>query len=100
MTILNSWGPFGLVAVFWYLDAKEHRRTLAYYRQDTQAMKQMYSDNVQLVRQYERLALGLNDQIVMTTQVLTQLTDKIQDIQCAPNADLLREIKGKIEGLT
>lgn len=37
----------------------------------------MYKDNVKLVEQYERTAEGLQDIIVLSTQTMTQVRDRI-----------------------
>ncbi len=39
----------------------------------------MYTDNVQLVKNYEKVAQGLQDILVLSTQTMTQVKDRVDN---------------------
>jgi hypothetical protein len=82
-------GPAGIVLLLWYLSDKSNQRTLAAYREDTLVqqrnhekalaeVKQMYLDNVELVKDYHAIADGLQSLIVLNTQTITRLCYQIE----------------------
>jgi|GEM_PF-2964867 nitrogen fixation-related uncharacterized protein len=72
-----SLGALGIVLIFWYFDKQQTDKVLAQYREDMLEQRKMYENNVELVRQYENLAGDLKDIIVMNTQAMTKLVDRI-----------------------
>ena len=69
---------------------EETRNTLEAYRKDTQRMfmelganqartDQYYRDNAELVRNYERIAAGLQDVVVSNTTVITRLATMLEE---------------------
>lgn len=98
----------GLMLVVWYFSDKSHQRTLAQYREDTQRqmlahsqalgeVRQMYIDNVELVRGYQKIASGLQDLIVLSTQTMTRLCDKVDGNQFCPQVRLKKQAEGRVE---
>jgi hypothetical protein len=76
-------------------EAKEHSGILQAYREDTLKQAQahetaltqvtkMYLDNVELVKNYLKLADGLHDLIILNTQTITRLCDKVEGNQYCP----------------
>jgi hypothetical protein len=77
-------GPAGVLVALWILADRSNQKTLNAYREDTlkQAVShekalieaiQMYKDNVELVKNYHKVAEGLQDLIVLNTQSLTRV---------------------------
>lgn len=69
---------------------EETRNTLEAYRKDTQQIlrelgtnqdktDEYYRDNVELVKDYERIATGLQDVVVSNTMVVTRLTTMLEE---------------------
>ena len=86
--LFAAWGPIGLVVLIWYVDQKvirtnqsEHKKeiycVLDRYKEDMAEMRRMYEKNVSLVKDYNGLASELKDMIVMNTQAMTRLVDRI-----------------------
>ena len=86
--VLNL-GPIGLVLVFWYFDKQKtddvirssNEKTneiLRKYSEDMHEMRGMYVTNASLVKRYADLADDLKDIITLSTQVQTQLVDRIK----------------------
>ncbi len=101
----STFGTPGVVLLLWWWSDKERERTLDQYRDhmetmfkryelDIQATKQMYIDNVVLVKAYEKIANGLQDLIVLNTQTITKVCDKIEGNQYCPMVRLKKEAKG------
>lgn len=95
MKFLPILGPGGIVLLLWYVGERTSRAALQAYREDTlrqsqehekalAAAVQMYKDNVQLVKSYEKIAEGLQDLIVLNTQTITRLCDKVDGNQFCP----------------
>ena len=79
----------GAVVLIWWLSDRSHAKTIERYRADTakmyeagreslDAVRRMYENNVILVKNYEKLADGLQSMIVLNTQTITRLCDRLE----------------------
>ena len=91
----SAFGPIGLIVLVWYCDMKALRKThadhqedvgkiLAAYKDDMEETRRMYENNVKLVEGYENLAGDLKDIVILNTQTMTHLTDKIDQNEYCP----------------
>ena len=82
------WGPSSIVVFLWYMSDRSNQKALSAYREDTLAqskehekalaeVRQMYLNNVELVKGYHKIAEGLQSLIVVNTQAMTQLCVKV-----------------------
>jgi len=74
--VLNL-GPIGVILVIWYFDKQQVDKTLSQYREDMLEQRKMYENNVELVKQYQGMAGDLKDIIMLNTQAMTKLVDRI-----------------------
>ncbi len=85
---LLGFGMPGAAIIIWWLMDRSYARTMERYREDTvrmyqagreslDAVKRMYENNVSLVQNYEKMAEGLQTMIVLNTQTITRLCDRI-----------------------
>ena len=68
--LLQNLGPWGMVFFLWWHGQRENRK----WEERFQAVQRMYEDNVQLVKNYEKLAQDQQTLIVSNTQAITRLT--------------------------
>lgn len=123
MELASQFGLPGIVLVLWWLNERSREKVLQSYRKDMQrndqsrnemlqsyrkdmdgALKQyhedvqeirgMYEHNVSLVRSYESLAKDLKDVVVMNTQAMQRLGDKITTNQFCPHVRLKKDAEG------
>lgn len=80
--MLLNLGPVGIILVVWYFDKQQVDRTLNQYREDMLEQRAMYESNVELVRNYLRLADDLSSVITLNTQAMTRLVDRIDKEVC------------------
>lgn len=81
---IGTLGVPGLIILLFYAHILHTGKILAAYREDVDKVRQFYERNVSLVEKYERLATDLKDVITMSTQVNTQLVEKIQNNMFCP----------------
>ena len=93
--IFKAFGFAGLVTIIWWIDAKNIRKVLDCYREDTQAAVRRYEDNVRLVTHYEALAKDLKDVVMMNTQAMTQNYQAIKTNQYCPQVRLEKKSIGE-----
>jgi hypothetical protein len=85
------WGPASVVVFLWYMSDRANQKALTAYREDTlrqsaehekalAEVRQMYISNVELVKNYQKIAEGLQSLIVVSTQAITRLCDKTDNI--------------------
>jgi len=79
--VLNM-GVVGVILMIWYFDKQQVNQTLSQYREDMLEQRKMYENNVELVKQYQGLAGDLKDVIVMNTQAMTKLVERIDKGAC------------------
>jgi hypothetical protein len=88
VSYLLGFGMPGAAIIIWWLMDRSYTRTMERYREDTarmyqagrdslDAVKRMYENNVILVQNYEKMAEGLQSMIVLNTQTITRLCDRI-----------------------
>lgn len=112
LEIVSAFGVPGIVLIIWWLSDKASQRTMAdyrslleQYRQDMMKeacrhdcalaeMRQMYENNVELVKNYLRLASDLKDIVIINTQKWQEAHDKIVGNQFCPNIRLRKEAEG------
>jgi len=92
--VLRSFGPFGILLVIWWVDAKSLRKVLDCYKRDMAEMRQMYESNVRLVEKYEKVATDLQDVVIMNTQAMTKICDDIEKNQFCPMVRLEKKVQG------
>jgi len=92
--VFKAFGFAGLITVIWWIDAKNIRKLLDCYRDDTRAAVQRYEDNVRLVKHYEDLATDLKDVVIMNSQAMTQNYQAIKTNQYCPQVRLEKTAKG------
>ncbi len=56
---------------------KEMGEIMAQYKDDMNEIRRMYENNVILVKSYENLAKDLHDVVIMNTQAMTRIVDRI-----------------------
>ena len=74
----KEFGLVGLVIVLWWLDSKKIYKILHRYDADMAETRRMYESNVTLVKDYHSLAKDLKDVVIMNTQAMTGLIDRIK----------------------
>jgi hypothetical protein len=82
--IARIFGLPGLIVLIWYFDMRNLRRILDKYEADVHEARQMYNNNVILVKSYQSLAQDLKDVVVMNTQAITQLCKDVEANQFCP----------------
>lgn len=82
--VLGTFGPYGLLLLLWYLEARKTREILDKYKEDMAETRKMYESNVKLVEGYESVAGDLKDIVVLNTRCLTQLSDEVRQNQYCP----------------
>ncbi|MBV5328870.1 MAG: hypothetical protein JZU65_14780 [Chlorobium sp.] len=108
MSVVSMLGLPGLVLIFWYVDQRrydrdrkeqierdskrelqhlaesavikeQHAASMALFDKRFEAVVRMYEDNVLLVKGYERLAGELTNVILLNTQIMTKLAERIDN---------------------
>ena len=104
---IAPWGGPGVVIIaLWLLSDKAAQRALLAYREDTlrqtqehaaalSEVREMYKNNVDLVKNYQHIAEGLQTLIVLNTQTITKLCDKVESNQYCPQIRLKKEAIGR-----
>jgi len=86
--IILSMGPIGLVIIMAWLWKQQvdtilrkwqeqSNQLMRQYRDDTVALGKMYENNVELVRRYEETSRDMKDVIILVSQNLQRLNDKM-----------------------
>ena len=86
-TVLDMAAKFGIpgmILFMWWYDNKQVHEILRMYRKDMDEQRQMYLNNVELVKQYMRLSGDLTEIIQLNTQVQTQLVESIRSNMYCP----------------
>jgi len=105
LEILNTFGISGLVMLLWFFSMRLQQRSLDQYRDDQlqrdaqirqiiAELRTMYENNAELVEVTQRLALDQKDVILMNTQALTRVCEKIDQNQYCPAVRLEKRAKG------
>jgi len=92
-------GPGAVIIVLWFVSDRSAQRALTAYREDTlrqsqehtlalAEVRQMYKDNVELVKSYHGIASGLQDLILLNTRTITTLCEDINKNQFCPQVRL------------
>ncbi|MCF6246906.1 MAG: hypothetical protein L3J69_06040 [Desulfobacula sp.] len=77
-----SFGAIGIILVIWFFDKQQVDKTLSQYREDMLEQRKMYENNAELVKQYKSLAGDLKDIIILNTQAMTTLVERIEKEVC------------------
>ncbi len=109
--VVNLLGLPGVIFIIWFFDYKRDQRkdesrdravnaTLTQYKEDVSAIKNLYENNVELVKTYEKTYVRLENLysetlsvISLNTQAQTKLVEKIEKNMFCP---AVRE-KGAVE---
>jgi len=75
-------GPIGVVLILGYFAKQQIDKTLSQYRDDMLEQRKMYESNVELVKRTLSMADDLKDIIVMNTQAMTKLVERIDKEVC------------------
>ncbi len=108
LELVSALGIPGLVLFLWYLSDRSYQKLLQGYREDqlnrdaqiNQAISEvrgMYEHNAELVKITQRLALDQKDLLLMNTQALTKVCEKIEQNQYCPAVRLEKRAKGMQE---
>ena len=108
LKIVEAFGLPGLVFILWYLGERrsekmtealraDSARQLEAYREDTRAVAQMYKDNVELVRRYEKLANDMSELLILATRTMQQMHDAVTTNQYCPYVRLTKQAAGPQE---
>lgn len=108
LQMVEAFGIPGMVFILWYVGERRNEKMLealrkdsaaqlAAYREDTQAVAQMYRDNVALVQRYEKLSGDLTDMLVLSTRTMQQLHDAINTNQYCPYNRMSKQALGPQE---
>lgn len=92
--VLQAYGPFGIIVVVWYFDRRDFARQIQKQERYMTEIRQMYENNVELVKSYRNIAGDLKDIIVMNTEIITKQTAAITQNQFCPG---LRVEKKQVE---
>ena len=77
LEIMSSW-PFGLLIFMVVIGPWVLAMTLAYsHKKRFESVVRMYENNVDLVKKYEDVAKDLREVVIMNTQTITRLVDRI-----------------------
>ena len=93
--IMAQFGWGGIITIIWWVDSKRladqqrrHQEDVAklflQMERNMNEMRQMYVDNVELVKDYNRVATDLHDVVVLNAQVMQQLVSDIEKNQFCP----------------
>ena len=88
LKILGNFGIVGLVILIWWVDSRRYAQLLETYRSDmTQILERMKSDtdkhwmmyekNVSLVNDYSSIAGNQQEIIILNTQAMTKLVERL-----------------------
>lgn len=86
--IMTPLGVVMLVITFYWLNDRRAQAMLALYREDVAKLSQYYMNNVELVKNWERVSTSLQDQVVLNTQTMQRMVDVCVTNQFCPNARL------------
>jgi hypothetical protein len=75
---LSEFGTIGLILFLWWYDQRCIRQILAQYKQDMDEQRKMYESNVSLCRSFADLSGDLKSIIVLNTQTLTRMCDRLE----------------------
>lgn len=89
LLILKEFGIPGLVLILWFLSMKSQNKMLDAYREDTSktlsayqadllTVRQMYDNNVLLVKNYQELCGDLKDIVILNSKGFQSLDDSIK----------------------
>lgn len=103
--VISKFGTLGVLVVVWWTDRKQLReqhdmnkkeleQVLKRYGQDMVDMREMYKNNVTLVKNYENIAGDLKEVVIMNTQAMTQICTEIKTNQYCPMVRLEKFAKG------
>lgn len=73
-----SFGTTGVVLIMWYFSMTQTREILKRYADDMAEIRQMYENNVILVKDYSEVASDLKEIIVLNTETLTRLSERMK----------------------
>ncbi len=101
----SNFGLPGLILILWYLNDRRYAKlmdeyqkktaeVLRQYRDDFHAVKQMYENNVELVKGYSSLSEALHDTLLLTASKLQGVEDAVKTNQFCPYVRLEKQSKG------
>lgn len=91
---IKELGLPAIIFIVWYFSERSHDRTLEQYRADMNELRQMYQNNVDLVKAYQMLATDLKDIVILNSQGYQRLSDEINGNQYCPQIRLQKLSKG------
>lgn len=105
VVLIPGVGVAVVVLVLWYLNSRSTGKLMADYRNDTMAilkqygeaqteLRQMYENNVELVKDTFKLADAFQTTVVRNTEAITQLNASVESNQYCP----LNRIEKRAEG--
>ena len=93
--IVKACGPTGILMVLWFFSRRDTDKMFLDYQRDTSAMlkqyqkdmqeqREMYKNNVELVKRVLAIADNQQDVIILNTQMMQRLVDRIESNQFCP----------------
>ena len=92
--IVSNFGVPGIVLVIWWFDMKANEKTLKQYRDDMIELRDMYKNNVELVKRYAEMNGDLREIVIMNTQSLQRVCDDVRQNQFCPMVRLKKDAEG------
>ena len=92
--MVKAIGPTGLILLMWFISDRDTKKILAQYKADMTDQREMYKNNVELVRAVTAIAENQQDVIIMNTRFMERLVDRIDTNQFCPMVRL-----HKVEGV-
>ena len=75
--LMLNLGPIIAILVLGFLGKQQIDTTLKQYREDMLEQRKMYESNVELVKRALSMADDLKDIVILNTQAMTRLVDRI-----------------------
>lgn len=76
--VMGQAGILGLIILLWWIDTKKIYKVLDRYKRDMDEQRMMYEKNVSLVKDYHSVANDLKDVVILNTQAMTKLVDRVE----------------------
>lgn len=99
LKLLGNFGVLGLIIFLWWYDNRQIRKIIAEHKEDLSAIlgryendmaetREMYKNNVELVKDYKSIAGDLKEVVVLNIRECTKMKSSIDTNQFCPLARL------------
>lgn len=93
--LVSNFGIPGIVLIIWYFSERSHDRTLRQYREHMIEQRQMYENNVELVKSCNSTQRDLKDVVILNTQAWQKVCDDVNRNQYCPMIRLRKDAEGR-----